>query len=109
MKLLASIDYEAWMESNPDLAEASRSFPVLNEYYLPDKVNEVAPVLKELTSVQEEVPDGYVQQKYPALVKHIASGDVANMRRLSAEMNLMQPAATSRAGFVVRFIAAVLS
>jgi hypothetical protein len=108
-KLLTSFDFDKWLEDNPDLMTVNFAFPALQKYFAGRDTSDIDLLLIELTTVSEEEVDGYIQQKYPALVKHIASGDVANMRRLSAEMNLMQPAATSRAGFVVRFIAAVLA
>jgi hypothetical protein len=107
-KLLTSFDFAKWLEDNPDLISLNTSFPALNKFYASGDTSDIDSLLIELTTVSEDQLLGYVQHKYPALVRHIASGDVANMRRLSAEMNLMQPVATSRAGFVVRFIAAVL-
>jgi hypothetical protein len=107
-KLLTSFDFENWLERNSDLVASNYAFPAINEFYTNGQKVSIEVLLNELTAVEEEEPEGYVQQKYPALVKHISSGDVANMRRLSGEMNLMELGATSRSGYVTRFIAAIL-
>jgi hypothetical protein len=107
--LFTSFDYRGWQESNQDLSRYRKTFPLLNRFYEGGSIIEVKELLNELTSVEEEPLDTFAQSKYPSLVRHISSGDVANMRRLATEITLMEPRCASRSGYVARLLAALLS